>query len=364
MAGPPPSRGPRLRPLGVRIGALDTGPENAITDVPGVRVGHVTVWRDEPEGRGVARTGVTAILPGPVEGLFAEPVPAGAAVLNGAGEMTGFVALREWGAIETPVYLTATMAVGRIFDGAVAVAAAADPGVGTDDVLVPVVAECDDSDLSDVVPVQVEAADAGRAVAAATDGPVAEGAVGAGTGMRAFGWKAGIGTASRVVPELGATLGVLVLANFGIAPALRVDGVPVGRTLVPDGFPPRDAGSCIAVVVTDAPLGGAQLERVARRAGRGRARTGSVAYNGSGEIFLALSTTGRVAREELGQRAASVANTDLDDLFEATVEATEEAVLNALWAAPGVTGRGGTTIPGLPHEPVLAQLRAAGRLAG
>jgi D-aminopeptidase len=341
---------------------MDPGPENAITDVPGVRVGHVTTWRDEPEGRGVARTGVTAILPGPVGELFAAPVPAGAAVLNGAGEMTGYVALREWGAIESPVYLTSTMAVGRILDGAIAVAAAADAAVGTDDVLIPVVAECDDSRLNEPVPVQVEAEDAARAVAAATPGPVAEGAVGAGTGMVCFGWKGGIGTASRHVPELGVTVGVLVLANFGVAPELRVDGVPVGRTLVPDDHPARDAGSCIAVVATDAPLGGQQLERLARRAGLGLARIGSVAYNGSGEIFLAFSTTGRMPRDAIGRREASAANVDLDWLFPAAVEATEEAVLNALWAAPDVTGRDGTTFPGLPHAPVLEQLRAAGRL--
>src|SRR4051812_29051541 len=194
LSGPPPPPGPRLRTLGLRIGGLDPGPEDAITDVPGVRVGHVTVWRDEPGGRGIARTGVTAIVPGPPNGLFREPVPAGVAVLNGAGEMTGFVAASEWGRIETPVYLTSTMAVGRIYDGAVTAAVTADPAVGTDDVVIPVVAECDDSRLSDSAIVQVEAADAGRAVAGAAGGPMAEGAVGAGTGMTCFGWKGGIGT--------------------------------------------------------------------------------------------------------------------------------------------------------------------------
>jgi D-aminopeptidase len=231
VTGPPAPRGPRLRELGLRIGGFASGADNAITDVAGVEVGHVTVWRDEPEGRGIARTGVTAILPGSVAGLFRAPVPAGAAVLNGAGEMTGFVAVSEWGLIETPVYLTSTMAVGRVFDGAVAAAVAVDPAVGTEDVVIPVVAECDDSRLSDSAVVQVDAADAGRALAAARRGPVAEGAVGAGTGMVCFDWKGGIGTASRVVPEAGATVGVLVLANFGSAPDLRVDGVPVGRLL-------------------------------------------------------------------------------------------------------------------------------------
>jgi D-aminopeptidase len=351
----PASRGPRLRELGLRIGDFKSGEHDAITDVAGVRVGHATVWRDEPA---TARTGVTAIVPG--EGLFAAPVPAGAAVLNGAGEMTGYLTVSEWGVIETPVYLTATMSVGRIFDGAVAAALADDPAVGKEDVAIPVVAECDDSWLSDVV--QVEAADAGRALAAAHGGAVDEGAVGAGTGMTCFDWKAGIGTASRLVPDAAATVGVLVLANFGAAHQLRVDGVPVGRTLRPEELLPRHAGSCIVVVATDAPLAHQQLTRLARRAGLGLARTGSVAHHGSGEIFLAFSTSGRAPRDRVGRREASFADADLDPLFAAAVDATEEAVLNAIWAAPDVTGRDGRTARGLPHEPVLALLREQGRL--
>ena len=365
MSGPPDPRGPRLRELGLRIGALEAGPANAITDVDGVAVGHVTVWRDEPDGRGLARTGVTAILPGPAEGLFARPVPAGAAVLNGAGEMTGFVAASEWGLIETPVYLTSTMAVGRIYDGAITAAVAADPAVGSTDVVIPLVAECDDSWLSDSAVVQVEAADAGRAVAAAAGGTPAEGAVGAGTGMVCFDWKGGIGTSSRVVPELGATVGVLVLANFGSAPDLRVDGVPAGRALPPPAeHRAREAGSCIAVVATDAPLAPGQLTRLARRAGLGLARAGSVAHHGSGEIFLAFATAGRRTRAESGRRAedASVADQDLNALFAATVDAAEESVLNALWAADDVEGRDGRLAQGLPHDAVLALLRAQGRL--
>jgi D-aminopeptidase len=348
----------------VRIGALEPGPGNAITDVAGVRVGHVTVWRDEPGGRGIARTGVTAILPGAVESLYAEPVPAGAAVLNGAGEMTGFVAVSEWGLVETPVYLTSTMAVGRVFDGAVAAAVTADPAVGTEHVVIPVVAECDDSWLSDSAVVQVEAADAGRALARASGGPVAEGAVGAGTGMVCFGWKGGIGTSSRAVA--GATVGVLVLANFGAAPDLRVDGVPAGRSLPPPEAGVRaPAGSCIAVVATDAPLAPGQLERLARRAGLGLGRTGSVAHHGSGEIFIAFATAGRRPRAQIGRRADadSLPDAQLDPLFAATVDATEEAVLNALWAAPDVGGRAGRVARGLPHDAVLDLLRAHGRMA-
>jgi D-aminopeptidase len=350
VSGPPAPRGPRPRALGVRIGALEPGPQNAITDVAGVRVGHVTVWRDEPGGRGVARTGVTAILPGEPVSLFAEPVPAGAAVLNGAGEMTGFVAISEWGVIETPVYLTSTMAVGRVFDGAVAAAVAADPAVGTENVVIPVVAECDDSWLNDAATVQVEAADASRALAAASDGPVAEGAVGAGTGMVCFGWKGGIGTASRVAG--GATVGVLVLANFGDYGELRVDGVPVGRLLgrVPSGSERRPAGSCIAVAATDAPLGSGDLTRLARRAGLGLGRTGSVAHHASGEIFVAFSTSRET--QPVG----------MDPLFTATVEATEEAVLNCLWSAATTAGREGRTIDALPHDEVLELLESHGRL--
>jgi D-aminopeptidase len=359
----PEPRGPRLREHGLRIGRFEAGPLNAITDVSGVAVGHVTIWRDEPEppeGRGVARTGVTAILPAPVETLFAEPVPAGAAVLNGAGELTGFVLVSEWGRLETPVYLTSTHAVGRVYDGAISVAVESDPAVGTEDFVIPVVGECDDSWLSEGRVVQVEAEDAGRAVAAAS-GAVAEGAVGAGTGMMTKGYKAGIGTSSRVVPRLEGAVGVLVLANFYPPPGLIIDGVHVGGLL---GNPPAArrarVGSCIVVVAVDAPLSHHQLERVARRAGLGLARTGSVAHHGSGEIFVAFAPPGRRPRGEAP--AQSVPDKDLNDLFEAVVDATEESVLNALWAAPEVVGRDRRVGPALPHEEVLALLETHGRL--
>jgi D-aminopeptidase len=179
--------------------------------------------------------------------------------------------------------------------------------------------------------------------------------------MVCFDWKGGIGTASRVVPDAGA-VGVLVLANYGTWDQLRVDGVPVGRRLgAPGEAREREAGSCIAVVATDAPLGAAQLERLARRAGLGLARTGSVAHHGSGEIFLAFATTGRSERG--GRRDASFPDASLNGLFAACVDATEEAVLNALWAAPDVAGRRGRVVRGLPHEAVLALLREQGRLA-
>ena len=360
--------GTALRGHGLRIGHLEPGPANAITDVAGVRVGHVTVTRDEPgppDGRGIARTGVTVVLPGPSAAVSRAPVHAGAAVLNGAGELTGYLQIAEWGLLETPVYLTSTMQVGRILDGAVAVACAADPAVGVDAVVIPVVGECDDSWLNDARTVQVEAEDAARAVAAATDGPLEQGCVGAGTGMTALGWKGGVGSASRLVPEAEATLGVLVLANFGSARDLRIDGVPVFPT-IGDGIDPQPpAGSCIAVVATDAPLRSAQLERIARRAGRGLARTGSVAHHGSGEIFVAFSTaaTGRTGQPPARVEETAVPDEHLDALFAAAVEATEEAVLNALWAAVDTEGREGRIVRALPHEPVLELLRRHGRLA-
>ncbi len=361
---PPAPRGPRLRELGLRIGRFETGAANAITDVAGVTVGHVTVWRDEPEppeGRGAARTGVTAVLPAPVDSLFARPVPAGTAVLNGAGELTGSLAVGEWGLLETPVYLTSTHAVGRVYDGAVQVAVAADEDVG-DSVVIPIVGECDDSWLSDARLVHVETDDVVRAVASAQAGQVDEGAVGAGTGMLTKGFKAGIGTASRVVPEIGGAVGVLVLSNFSAPPGLVMDGVPVGDLLgsAPAG-PRTPAGSAIVVVAVDAELSPQQLERVARRAGLGLARCGSVAHHGSGEIFVAFASPGRRARGEAS--AATVPDPSLNDVFEAVVDATEEAVLNAIWAAPEVTGRLGRVAPALPHHDVLDLLATHGRLS-
>jgi D-aminopeptidase len=347
-----------LRALGLRIGELEPGPMNSIADVAGVGVGHVTVVRDEPDppgGRGVARTGVTAIMPAAPATLHAQPLAAGVAVLNGAGEMTGSLQVAEWAVLETPIYLTATMAVGRVFDGAVVAAVAADPTVGVEDVVIPVVAECDDSWLSEARVVQVEAADAGRALADAARGEVVEGAVGAGTGMMCLGYKGGVGSASRRAGD--ATVGVLVLANFGALRDLRVDGVPVGRLLgdAPPAGRPRPAGSAIAIVATDAPLHGAQLERVARRAGLGLARTGSVGHHGSGEIFLAFSTV-------RGAGAGAFADAELDPLFAATVDATEEAVLNALWAAERVVGREGRVAEALPRDDVVALLEDHRRL--
>ena len=354
----------RAADLGITIGFLPSGPAGSITDVPGVGVGHSTVWRDEPPppaGRGVARTGVTVVDLG--GNLFRSPVPAGGAVLNGAGECTGFLSAGEWGLAETPVFLTSTMQLGRVYDAACELLIAEDPGIA-DDVIIPIVAECDDSFLNDTRRMQLTAADVAGALDAARasiGGPApVEGAVGAGTGMSCLGFKGGIGTASRLTPS-GHVVGVLLLSNFGERRRLTVDGVPVGRLLAPETGrdapgtePPASAGSCIVVSVTDAPLDSAACTRLARRAGLGLARTGSVAGHGSGEIFLAMATGLRAPRNAVAQNRGPVpvGGAALNQFFAAVVEATEEAVLNSMLAAPTVTGRDGHTSPGLPVEQV------------
>jgi D-aminopeptidase len=363
--------GTRARELGIRIGGLPSGATASIADVPGVGVGHATVWRDEPvppAGRGVARTGVTVIDPG--GNLFRSPVPAGGAVLNGAGECTGFLSASEWGLAETPVFLTSTMQVGRVYDAACELLMAEDPGIGADDVIIPIVAECDDSFLSESRRMQVSADDVRAALDAArgsAGGPApAEGSVGSGTGMICLGFSGGIGTASRLVPA-GHTVGVLVMTNFGDRERLTVGGVPVGRLLAPPpggggGRRQPPAGSCITVVLTDAPLDSAACVRLARRAGLGLARTGSTAHHGSGEIFLAMATGLRAPRGEAAGGMQPVSGRNLDPLFDAVVEATEEAVLNSLLAAATVTGRDGNTAQAIPIADVRELLAAAGRI--
>jgi D-aminopeptidase len=227
----------------------------------------------------------------------------------------------------------------------------ADETVGVDRFVIPVVGECDDSWLNDARSVHVDADDVKRAVATAAE-DFEQGAVGSGTGMSCLGYKGGIGSSSRVVPEREATVGVLAMTNY--QGSLRIDGVPVGQLLASTDTPPDPAGSCIVVVATDAQLSPAQLERVARRAGLGLARTGSVAYHGSGEIFVAFATGDE----------RSVRDDDLNPLFEATVDATEEAVVNSLWFAQDVTGRDGHTARALPHDATLELLAQAGRLGG
>ena len=362
---------PRVADLRIRIGALRAGPTDSILDVPGAGLGHATVWRDEPAppaGRGIARTGVTVIDPG--GNLFRSPVPAGGAVLNGAGECTGFLTAAEWGLLETPIFLTSTMQLGRVYDAACELLIEEDPGIGDPDVVIPVVAECDDSFLSDPRRMQVRRADVATALAAARESvgsliPPPEGAVGSGTGMTCFGFKGGIGTAARIVPD-GSTVGVVVMTNFGERQRLTVDGVPVGR-LLPEApvtaSPPAPAGSCIVVIVTDAAIDSAGCSRLARRAGLGLARTGSTAHHGSGEIFLAAATGLRAPRGE-APHGIPVTGSRLDDYFAAVVDATESAVLNSLLEARTVTGHLGNSSPGLPVEDVTRLLVEHGRDGG
>lgn len=346
---------PRAREVGITIGELPTGPTNSVLDVAGVGLGHATVVRDEPappEGRGVARTGVTALVL--AEDAFRRPLPAGGAVLNGAGECTGFLSAAEWATVETPMYLTSTMQLGRVYDAACEIALEQDPAVA-DDVVIPVVAECDDSYLNDCRRMQVSRDDVRSAWESAlasrgSSTPPREGAVGAGTGMTCLGFKGGIGTASRITPE-GHTVAVLLLTNFGLRSELVVDGVPYGRRLPEGPGPGAPAGSCIGVVVTDAPTDGAGCTRLARRIGLGLARAGSVAHHGSGEIFLGVATGVRYDRDRAPDRVADVVGRALDPLFAATVEAAEEAVLNSLLSAGTTVGRDGNVSEGLVLPP-------------
>ena len=374
---------PRVPDLGITLGLLPPGPTGSVLDVPGAGLGHATVWRDEPPppaGRGIARTGVTVIDPG--GDLFRYPVPAGGAVLNGAGECTGMLAAQEWGLAETPVFLTSTMQLGRVYDAACELLMDEQAAIGEQDVIIPIVAECDDSFLNENRRMQVAPGDVREALAAARAsaragtpgrgpaGSAAEGAVGAGTGMSCLGYKGGIGTASRVVPG-GATVGVVTMTNFGDRERLTVAGVPAGRLLPDPAAGPADgeagagpaagaarpgpAGSCIVVVLTDGPLDAAACQRLARRAGLGLARAGSTAHHASGEIFLALATGLRAPRGE-APPGSPVTGSALDDYFAAVVEATEEAVLNSLLQAGTVTGRDGHTSYGLPAGPLRALL--------
>jgi D-aminopeptidase len=355
---------PRAADLGIRIGRLPAGPTDSVLDVAGVGLGHATVWRDEPpppEGRGIARTGVTVLVL--ADDAADRPVPFAGAVLNGAGECTGFVGAAEWGLATSPVFLTSTMQLGRVYDAVCELEQARDPRVA-EEVIIPVVAECDDSFLNDCRRMQVERTDVEHAWQEALDSrgslqPPAEGSVGSGTGMSCLGHKGGIGTASRRTPA-GHTVGVLLMTNFGERDRLTVDGVPVGRLLPPPtpvgAAPP--AGSCIGVVVTDAPVDAAGCERLARRVGLGLARTGSTAHHGSGEIFLAASTGLRADREGRFDRAPTVTAWGLDPLFEAVVDASEEAVLNSMLSSPTVSGRDGHTSVGLAPDDVLDLMRA------
>ena len=357
--------GPRARDLGVPFEG-EPGPLNAITDVAGVTVGHETLIEDLANGHKV-RTGVTAILPRGGNDLRT-PVFGGWFSLNGNGEMTGTTWLEESGLLDGPVMITNTHSVGIVRDAVVAWRIRQ----GRPDKhgywwSLPVVAETWDGHLNDINGFHVTAAHANAALDAAKGGPVEEGSVGGGTGMICHEFKCGIGTSSRRVTIDGraSTVGVLVQANYGLRETLRIAGVPVGAHLREHRvYQQQDAesGSIIIVVATDAPLLPHQLKRIARRAGMGLARMGSYAGDGSGDIFIAFSTANDTVPES-GKlaKAEYLENGRMDALFEATVQATEEAIINALVAARDMEGEGGRYAKAIPHDALAALMMRYGR---
>ena len=336
-----------LRELGMVIGRYQPGPLNAITDVTGVKVGHVTLIKGDGNlipGKGPIRTGVTVIVPR--DDIWHKKVPAGVFVLNGTGEMTGLAWVAESGFLEYPIALTNTLNVPRVANGVMTWMIKQYPGIGiTDDTLTPVVAECDDSRLNDSQGRHVSEDDVVTALDTASSGPVMEGSVGAGTGMVSYGFKGGIGTSSRRLSdhEGGYTVGVLVNANHGRRDELVVNGIPVGKRydLENQASMPGAEGSIIVVIATDAPLDARQLGRLAKRAALGLARTGSTARHGSGDFMLAFSTGNTIPHypQDPIFSMTHLADTHLNPLFTATVEATEEAILNALAMATTMVGR-------------------------
>ena len=378
----------RARELGIVIGRGTPGPANAITDVAGVRVGHTTrIEGNGPlvVGQGPIRTGVTAIVPHDGD-IWTEPLFAGCHRLNGNGELTGLEWIREAGHLTGPIGITNTHSVGVVRDGIIR-NAVRELAFGTSYWALPVVGETWDGLLNDIDGFHVTADDVDLALAAAGDGAVPEGNVGGGTGMVCHDFKGGIGTASRVVPREtgGYTVGVLVQANYGRRDWLRIDGVPIGEAIpisdVPSPYTGNDdedstpfvepgSGSIIAIVATDAPLLPNQCDRLAQRVGLGVGRMGGTGAHSSGDLFLCFATGNRtLPRTTLPTDRRLTADIRvLNDyaigpLFDATIEATEEAILNALVAAETMTGRDGITAHALPHDRLLDTMARFGRPA-
>jgi D-aminopeptidase len=331
---------PRLRDLGVTIGTLPPGPLNAITDVEGVRVGHTTLIRGDN-----IRTGVTAILPHGGN-LFQQKVPAAIFVGNGFGKIMGTTQVEELGEIETPILLTSTLNVPRVADALIDFMLAL-PGNENVRSINPIVAETNDGTLNDIRSRPVGRDEVFQALKSAGAGPVEEGSVGAGTGTIALGFKGGIGTSSRQTS--GYTIGVLAQTNFG--GSLTIAGVPVGRELS-GAAGSQLAGSCVMVIATDAPVDARNLKRIAARAIMGMARTGAAGSNGSGDYAIAFSTA---------RGKPPLSNEAMSPLFLATIEATEEAIVNSLLRATTITGNGHTA-EALPIEPTKEILRLRGAI--
>lgn len=361
---------PRAREAGVWFGEMPPGPRNMLTDVSGVKVGHCTIVRGNgplKPGEGPIRTGVTAILPHDGN-LYERPVKGTYFDFNGCGGLGGALQIREFGVIDTPIMLTNTMSMGTVSDALLRHMIKANPSVGvTNDTIIPIVSECDDSHLNDSQGLHVKEEHVLAALASAGN-DVHEGAVGAGTGMVCHDYKGGIGTSSRMVStDVGKfTLGTLVMTNHGDWNELRIDGVPVGSIL---GAPPvkrREHGSIVIVVGTDAPIDSRQLQRVARRAIMGLAVTGSASHNGSGDIVLAFSTANIVERFAKNGLVTErlMTDVDMDDLFRATVDSTAESIINSLFKAETMEGRDGNIALALPIDRTLEILREHGRLKG
>jgi D-aminopeptidase len=360
-----PTRRVRARALGIEPGRFKPGKNNAITDVKGVKVGHSTIIKGSGplvRGEGPVRTGVTAILPN-AGNIFDERVVGSGFVLNGAGEVSGLTQVMEWGLIETPILLTNTLAVGAVSDATIKHMVKRFPGIGVEhDVIIPVVGECDDSWLSDIGGRHVKAEHVFEAIDSAVDGPVAEGNVGGGTGMITCDFSGGIGTSSRRVQfqESRYTVGMLVMSNFGHVEDLRVHGLPVGLELAPRYAQKKrrehSYGSIIAVLATDAPLLPHQLHRVCKRVALGIGRAGSYAAHGSGEIIVGFSnanTIPRTSKHDIA-RVKFLLDEALNPLYAAAVEATEEAILNAICMGTDMEGAEGHFAPALPLEDVRA----------
>ena len=343
----------RLRDLGFGLGRFPVGKWNAITDVAGVRVGHSTIIQGEGKlevGKGPVRTGVTAIVPDP--DLFNDRMLAGSFVLNGAGEVSGLTQVTEWGLLETPILLTNTLAVGKVSDAAVKWMTRRFPMIG-----------------NDAVGRHVRSEHVYRAIEQASSGRVGEGSVGAGTGLVTCDFKAGIGTSSRRVDVQPGeyTLGVLVQSNFGVMRSLRVSGIPVGEIMEPEyGLERRlhNAGSIITIIATDAPLLPSQLSRLCKRSALGIGRVGSFAAHGSGEILIAFSTANKVPRETslMTAKIEVLLDNACDNLYEAVVECTEEAIVNSLCMADEMRGQSDHVAPALPLDElreILAEYRDA-----
>jgi D-aminopeptidase len=368
LAGPVVAASPRARDLGIPFEGTP-GPLNALTDVAGVTVGQVTLVEDLADGRRV-RTGVTAVLPRG-RATLDTPVFGAWFPLNGNGEMTGTAWIDESGQVEGPVMLTNTHSVGVVRDAVVAwrVRAGGADATGYWWSL-PVVAETWDGHLNDINGFHVRPEHVFRALDAARDGAIAEGNVGGGTGMVCHEFKCGIGTASRRVTSEGGDymVGVLVQANYGIRDTLRIAGVPVGQHLrddriYTDAALAGDTGSIVVVVATDAPLLPHQLKRLARRPALGLGRMGSYAGNGSGDVFLAFSTANSATFAAVsGREAGFLGNDSLDPLFAATVQATEEAIVNSMIAARDMQGNAGHYARSLPHDALVRLLERYGRL--